>query len=113
MNVFDVGLLPADQGNAAFASQASQSANLAIGYLLFFEQLVPGITIDLLDAYTFSHNMVTNAGTYGFTDTTTPCLTGDDQQCADPSQTLFWDGYHLTEPGQTQLAGVAETLIHP
>ena len=63
--------------------------------------------IELFDDYDLIANIQTNPGSYGFTNTTQPCLVGT-VVCATPNTYTQWDGAHKT----TQVAStVANDLI--
>jgi len=55
------------------------------------------------DAFALMTQIVNNPGAYGLTDVTDPCFNGV-SVCANPSQYLFWDGFHPTTAVDTIVA---------
>jgi phospholipase/lecithinase/hemolysin len=92
-NLFNVGLLPAGQANAAFDLQASLAANKYLNDFLGLEDALEGIHILRLDVFSLLQSLVTDKTHYGFTNVTSPCLTTT--ICADPDHTYFWDTQDL------------------
>jgi phospholipase/lecithinase/hemolysin len=109
-NLFDVGLLPAAAGKAAFASSATRTANSLLDFLLRLEERVEGVSINRINVFELLNAIKDHPAQYGFVNVTTPCLTTT-TVCADPNQTLFWDAEHLTEAGQLDLALTAELAL--
>ncbi len=77
-----------------------------------------GINISVLNTYLLLDSIVASPGTYGFTNVTDPCLTGEvnfagGTPCATPNQYLFWDGDHPTAAGQAVVADAALALVTP
>jgi phospholipase/lecithinase/hemolysin len=67
-----------------------------------------------VDTFGLMHQIVNNPAAYGLTDVTDPCL--DKQKgtlCSDPSQYLFWDGFHPTTTTDTILAEDFEQAATP
>lgn len=107
--------LPAPVLAAATGAVQAFNANLT-GLLNGFQASHPDANIIRFDTYTAFEDLVTNAASLGFTNTTGRCYTGDDQTftgggtvCANPSQYVFWDGIHPTSTahqilGQQMLA---------
>ena len=85
----DLGLTPDFAGFAPAtaytdAFNAALQANLPAGATYF-------------DTDALLNQIEANPGAYGITDVTDPCLdTVAQTVCADPSQYLFWDGFHPT-----------------
>lgn len=65
-----------------------------------------------VDTFNLLDQVVSNPMAYGFTNVTTPCLSGA-TPCASPNQYLFWDGQHPTEAGQLLLAKAIEAAAVP
>jgi cholinesterase len=63
-----------------------------------------------VDTFTLLENIVANGSTFGFTNTTMPCLSGV-MVCANPNQYLFWDGQHPTEAAQLLFARQLEAAV--
>jgi phospholipase/lecithinase/hemolysin len=58
------------------------------------------------------HQIENDPAAYGFTDVTDPCFNGI-SVCANPSQYLFWDGFHPTTAADTILADEFEMAATP
>jgi phospholipase/lecithinase/hemolysin len=56
-----------------------------------------------VDTFGLMQQIVSDPSAYGFTNVTTPCFNGA-TVCSDPSQYLFWDGFHPTTTADTILA---------
>jgi phospholipase/lecithinase/hemolysin len=91
----DLGLTPDFYGNST-----------ATGYSeLFNAQLQVSLPVGAtyVDTFGLMHQIVNNPSAYGFTNVTTPCLSGV-TVCAHPGQYLFWDGFHPTTTADVILA---------
>jgi phospholipase/lecithinase/hemolysin len=108
-NLFDVGLLPEGQANAAFDHAAVVATNRYLNELLVIEDYLEGITIVRLDVYSLLESVETDPTHYGFTNITTPCLTTS--VCADPDHTFFWDAHHPTEFGFDLFATAMQVVL--
>src|SRR5215472_12204878 len=108
-NLFDVGLLPAAEGNASFASAASTATNGFVNSLLALEYDPQEIQILRMDVFGLLNALQTDPAHFGFTDIATPCLTN--ARCADPDRTFFWDMHHPTEFGHVCLASTLENAL--
>jgi outer membrane lipase/esterase len=108
-NLFDVGLIPAGQGNATFDHAAVLAANKFLNELLGLEDALEEIHILRLDVYSLLESLVTDPTHYGFTNVTTPCLTTT--ICSDPDHTFFWDSHHPTEFGFDLFAVTMEVVL--
>jgi phospholipase/lecithinase/hemolysin len=85
----------------------------------------PNLALHLLDTFGPMDDIVNNPATYGFTDVTDACWTGDTYGYADPGSLcaptaagqndyLFWDSMHPTAHGQALIAAEAlEVLPEP
>ena len=83
-----------------------------------FEASHAGAHVIRFDAYATFESIVANAASFGLTNLTDRCYTGDDlgftgggSVCAHPEQYLFWDGIHPTTVthrllGEAMLAAV-------
>lgn len=100
----DLGLTPDFNGNA-MATAYSQQFNA-----LMQAGLPSGATY--VDTFNLLHQIVANPGAYGLTDVTDPCFNGT-SVCANPSQYLFWDGFHPTTTGHSILASQFATAATP
>jgi phospholipase/lecithinase/hemolysin len=108
-NLFNVGLLPAGQANAAFDLAASLATNKYLNELLALEQFIEGIHILRLDVFSLLNSVETDPTHYGFTNITTPCLTTT--VCSDPDHTFFWDTHHPTVFGFDLFAVTMEVVL--
>ena len=108
-DLFNVGLLPAAEGNSAFATAASEATNAWVDRLLGNEQLLQGIHIIRMDVFSLMNAVETDPTHFGFTDVTDPCLTT--VVCADPDHTFFWDTHHPTEFGHAFFAVTLENAL--
>jgi cholinesterase len=91
----DLGLTPDFYGNP-LATAYTDAFNTA---------LVAGLPGDATyyDTANLLDEVVADPAAYGFTNVTTPCFNGT-TVCSDPSQYLFWDGFHPTTAADTILA---------
>ena len=108
-NLFNVGLIPAGQANAAFDLAAVVATNKDLNALLALEDFLEGIQILRLDVFSLVQSVETDTTHYGFTNITAPCLTTT--ICSDPDHTLFWDVHHPTEFGQDLFATTLEVVL--
>ena len=108
-NLFNVGLLPAAAGNAAFATAASTATNNWVNEFLKAESTMQGIHILRMDVFTLMNAVSTDPTHFGFTDMTDPCLTTS--LCADPDHTFFWDTHHPSEFGHAFFAVTLENVM--
>jgi phospholipase/lecithinase/hemolysin len=106
---------PAESAGASFLSSSFDTA-LTNG--------IPGlaaadsVNISVLNTYALVDTIVANPSSYGFTNVTQPCLTGEVEYaggtpCANPSQYLFWDQLHPTAAGHEIVADEALALVTP
>jgi len=116
-NLFNVGLLPAAQANAAFATAASAAANRSLNTLLAFEGLLEDVHIVRLDVFSLLNAVQTDPTHFGFTNITAPCTTvptplnPTPPVCTDPDHTFFWDAEHPTEFGHAFFAVTVENTF--
>jgi phospholipase/lecithinase/hemolysin len=108
-NLFNVGILPAAVGNAAFAAAASTATNKYVSELLGPEEELPGIHIRRMNVFSLMTAVGTDPTHFGFSDVTDPCLTT--ALCADPDHTFFWDTHHPTEFGHAFFAVTLENVL--
>jgi outer membrane lipase/esterase len=108
-NLFNVGLLPAAAGNAAFAAAASAETNKYVKEALAGEELMQDVHILRMDVFSLMSAVGTDPTHFGFADIADPCLTT--VLCADPDHTLFWDTHHPTEFGHAFFAVTLENVI--
>lgn len=116
-DLFDVGLLPAAAGNAAFASAASNAVNKSLDQLLALESLLEDVHIVRLKVFSLQSAITTDPTHFGFTNLTTPCTAIPSASnpvppvCADPDHTFFWDVFHPTEFGHAFFAVTVENTF--
>jgi phospholipase/lecithinase/hemolysin len=110
-DLLDVGIIPAAQAHAAFATQATLAVNKSLDDLLFVEQLLQGMRIRRPSVYSLFQSIVADATHFGFTNIATPCFDGVHPPCADPDHTLFWDSVHPTVFGHSFFAVLAEAAL--
>jgi phospholipase/lecithinase/hemolysin len=104
-DLLDIALLPAGQGNASFATAATNATNAALDNLLQFEELLQNIKIYRLPVFSLFDSIAADATHFGFLNITQPCLNPlTNAVCADPDHTLFWDVEHPTEFGHSFFA---------
>jgi phospholipase/lecithinase/hemolysin len=65
-----------------------------------------------VDTFGLMHQIVNNPSAYGLTNVNTPCFNGS-SVCSDPSQYLFWDGFHPTTTTDAILAEDFEQAATP
>jgi outer membrane lipase/esterase len=111
-NLFNVGLLPAAQANAAFATAASNATNTALNQLLSLEMLLEGVHILRIDVFGLFNAVFTDPTHFGFTNLTTPCYTEGTVPCIDRDHTLFWDPEHVSEFAHGYFAVTTETVLN-
>jgi len=112
-DLFNVGLLPVAQANAAYANAASTATNQFLDELLAAESFIEGIKILRLNVYALYSAIQADTGHFGFTNVTSPCVNPvTEAVCADPDHTLFWDTYHPTEFGHAFFAVTVEAVLN-
>lgn len=109
-NLFNVGLLPAAAGNAAFATAATNATNAWLSKLLELEMFLPGVHIIHMDIFSLLNAVFTDPTHFGFVNITTPCLVAT-TPCADPPHTLFWDVEHPTLFGHSFFAVTLQNAL--
>jgi phospholipase/lecithinase/hemolysin len=96
-NMPDLGKTPVFLGgpDAAGATGLTLAFNaLLAGAILNLEGTLPGLDVLPFDTFTAFNDLLSNAGTFGFTNADTPCyLLG---AACDPTQFVFWDFVHPT-----------------
>ena len=115
----DLGLTPDFLGtpNAGAATAYSEAFNTLLQSTLPF-----GSTY--VDTFNLLRSIDANPGAYGFTNTTQACLTPTSTSpitsdptsyhvCSNPSQYLFWDGFHPTTAADTLVADQFLTAATP
>ncbi|NCQ71034.1 MAG: hypothetical protein GPI99_18500 [Microcystis aeruginosa W13-15] len=69
-------------------------------------------TLIPLDIYSLFENTYNDPSRYSLTNVTDACLnTNTWQLCANPSEYLFWDGFHPTTVTHQAIAGLASTTL--
>ncbi len=76
---------------------------------------LPGFTVFDVPTFSALDQIVANPSTFGLTNVTTPCFSGDfstaGSVCADPNQYLFWDGEHPTAAADALTADLAYDVL--
>ena len=104
----DLGLTPDFYGDPV-ATEYAEEFNAAL-----LAGLPPGATY--VNTFALLHKIVSDPGAYGITNTTTPCLPSlVSTPCLDPSDYLFWDGFHPTTTVDSVVAAdfLASTTPEP
>ncbi|MEO5739702.1 MAG: SGNH/GDSL hydrolase family protein [Vicinamibacterales bacterium] len=125
-NLPDLSLTPS--GTSLPPAQKAGLQLLSIGFnagladALNGLSVLPGIDIEQFDTFGLFNAILANPAAFGFSNTSTPCITGDLQAggvvCADPGSYLFWDSVHPTTAahrvlGNAFAAAVAEPVPEP
>ena len=113
-NAPNIGLVPRlrERGQAAvaFGTLLTDALNDGLATLIDSRRQA-GLDILDFDTAGFLSEVVANPASYGLSNVTERCYTGDDLNfngsgsiCADPASYLFWDGIHPTATGHALLA---------
>lgn len=113
-NAPNIGLVPRlrERGQAAvaFGTLLTEALNDGLATLIDSRRQA-GLDILDFDTAGFLAEVVANPASYGLSNVTERCYTGDDLNfngsgsiCADPASYLFWDGIHPTATGHALLA---------
>jgi len=120
LTVPDLGLTPAliSEGPAAQAEASALSAEFDQALAGSLPSSSSGLDISVLNTYSLLDGVIANPAAYGFTNVTSPCVTGavdylGGTACANPSQYLFWDEEHPTAAGQALVGEAALSLVTP
>lgn len=113
-NAPNIGLVPRlrERGPLAVAYGTQLTAALNGGLATLIDsRRQAGLDILDFDTAGFLTEVVANPASYGLSNVTERCYTGDDLNfngsgsiCADPASYLFWDGIHPTATGHALLA---------
>jgi phospholipase/lecithinase/hemolysin len=111
---FGLGLPPLQQtGLHALSLGFNAGLSNALGQL----QALPGIDITPFDTFALLNAIFANPSAFGFTDATTPCLTGvpltGGTVCADPNSLVFWDSVHPTAAAGQIIGGAFANAVAP
>jgi outer membrane lipase/esterase len=101
----DLGRTPEGLSFGPAASQ--QLTALSQAFNQAFARALDDLGFDVIrvDVFAEQHRITKDPSEYGFTDVTTPCLTGlPPAVCVDPEAHLFWDRIHPTAAGHAILA---------
>jgi phospholipase/lecithinase/hemolysin len=118
----DLGKTPAAiaGGPAAVAGASALAADFDIALVNSAVSLASsdGLNLSILNTYALLDAIVANPASYGLTDVTDPCLTGEvnyagGTPCANPNQYLFWDPLHPTAAGHAIVADAALAVVTP
>ena len=100
----DLGLTPDYYGSVA-ATDYAEAFNTQLQ-----ATLPAGATY--VDIFGLMHQIANDPSAYGLTDVTDPCFNGS-SVCSDPSQYLFWDGFHPTTTADAIVAQDLEEATTP
>jgi phospholipase/lecithinase/hemolysin len=111
-------LLAAGRAESAGASFLSNSFDTGLTGGIPGLAAADSVNISVLNTFSLLDTIVANPASYGFTNVTQPCLTGEvnyagGTPCANPSQYLFWDELHPTAAGHEIVADGALALVTP
>ncbi|MDH3637232.1 MAG: SGNH/GDSL hydrolase family protein [Gammaproteobacteria bacterium] len=121
-NLPDIGLTPSSSGDAALAAYRSDltaAYNLALAMTLVDLETSLGVNIIAFDVAALFAQLVTDPGSFGFTNATDMCWTGSvlgpgtGTQCADPDSYVFWDDVHPTAAAHAVLGDMAFSQVVP
>jgi len=114
------GAIAAGPGAVLAASTIAAGFDTALVDSLPFTD---GANIAVLDTYSLLDAIVANGSAYGFTNVTSPCVTGANSNyqggtacsstLAGQDQYLFWDDLHPTAAGQELVADAALGVVTP
>ena len=121
-NLPDLSMTPS--GLALLPAQRAGLQALTVGFndglqsaLDSASDMLPGITITQFDTFTFFNGMLADPAAFGFSNTTSPCLTGSlgsiAAVCADPSAYVFWDTVHPTAAAHRALGDAFAQAVVP
>ena len=100
-NAPDVGATPYVKSLGATAASTSTAlsnafnGNLATG-LNNFRASKPGSVVNLLDLASLGAQVAANPGSFGFANTSAPCLSSTGTICSTPDTYQYWDSFHPT-----------------
>lgn len=116
-NAPDIGLIPAlsylGPVASGYATILTNEFNDGLDTVLDGLAALPGIEIQLFDAYGIMHNIVGTPEVYGLENTIDTCVEPEHApfQCKKPDEYLFWDGIHPTKAVHAILADEAAELL--
>ncbi len=109
-NMVDLGKTPLGSADPDAFTRFSAGFNTGLSQLLTgLEDSLP-IDIIRVDMFSAFSEVIDNAASYGFTNTTEPCLV-DLNVVGDPEQYVFWDTVHPTTRGHQMLADVVFDVL--
>jgi phospholipase/lecithinase/hemolysin len=98
-----------------FAADAGMLAMDFNADVLNSVKALPGLTVFDVPIFSTIDKIVADPGAFGLTNVTTPCFSGNVETpgtvCADPDQSLFWDGEHPTKVGHLLTADLAFDVL--
>jgi outer membrane lipase/esterase len=114
-NLPDIGKTPlaaADPATSAGATLLTQIFNSTLAAALANSEVADvGLDLDTLDLYGLMNSVIADPTTYGFSNVTDACKSGDlgapGTVCADPNSYLFWDAFHPTAKAHMLIADTA------
>lgn len=77
-NVFDIGLVPSAVATPALATQRTEEFNTALADLLADVETNENVTVFDFDLFSFSHEVIDDFGSFGFSNVTSACTDGGD-----------------------------------
>jgi outer membrane lipase/esterase len=120
-NLPDLSMTPS--GRALPDAQRAGLQALTIGFnnglrtAVTSASALPGIDITLFDTFAFFNQLLANPAAFGFTNTMTPCLTGNlgigGTVCDNPNAYVFWDTVHPTTAAHQALGDAFARAVVP
>ena len=110
----DLSVVPAFESGGALGGELAMQFNDDV--LAGIKPLeAEGLVVFDVPIFSTIDKIVADPSRFGLTNVTTPCFSGNIETpgrvCADPDQSLFWDGEHPTEVGHALTAALAFDVL--